>query len=40
MNNNEKEEEEKYKMNFDFAIPKECSTTFQGIFSYKINQIS
>ena len=34
MNNNEKEEEEKYKMNFDFAVPKECSTTFQGIFSY------
>ena len=34
MNNNEKELEEKYKLNFDFTIPKECSSTFQSIFSY------
>ena len=34
MNNNENEEEEKYKLNFDFTIPKECTSTFQSIFSY------
>ena len=37
MNNNEiKENDEKcqYKLNFDFIIPKESSTSFQSIFSY------
>jgi len=34
MNNDENYEEEKYKTNFDFIIPKDCSTSFQSIFSY------
>ena len=34
MNNNEEEENCKYKLNFDFIIPKESSTSFQSIFSY------
>lgn len=33
MNNNENEEE-KFKLNFDFTIPKESTSTFQSIFSY------
>ena len=35
MNNNGKEgEEEKYKLNFDFTIPKDYLNSFQSIFSY------